>query len=177
MKRSVLALALFFLIPVVAPAQSLESNLIDAVTLYGNGQYQRARDILQALSVAAPDNDAVWYYLAQTQWQAQEKDAAEKSLKKAVALDSTNFWYRRLLGRMYLMQNRTEEAMTEYEALVKAFPEKNSAVYELLDIYLARKEYEKALTALAAVLLPHHPVHAGRLLRAGLCRFPGAGAL
>ena len=151
MKRSVLALALFFLIPVVAPAQSLESNLIDAVTLYGNGQYQRARDILQALSVAAPDNDAVWYYLAQTQWQAQEKDAAEKSLKKAVALDSTNFWYRRLLGRMYLMQNRTEEAMTEYEALVKAFPEKNSAVYELLDIYLARKEFEKALTALADI--------------------------
>ena len=44
MKRSVLALALFFLIPVVAPAQSLESNLIDAVTLYGNGQYQRARE-------------------------------------------------------------------------------------------------------------------------------------
>lgn len=151
MKRSVLALALFFLIPVVAPAQSLESNLIDAVTLYGNGQYQRARDILQALSVAAPDNDAVWYYLAQTQWQAQEKDAAENSLKKAVALDSTNFWYRRLLGRMYLMQNRTEEAMTEYEALVKAFPEKNSAVYELLDIYLARKEYEKALSALADI--------------------------
>jgi tetratricopeptide (TPR) repeat protein len=151
MKRSVLALALFFLIPVVAPAQSLESNLIDAVTLYGNGQYQRARDILQALSVAAPDNDAVWYYLAQTQWQAQEKDAAENSLKKAVALDSTNFWYRRLLGRMYLMQNRTEEAMTEYEALVKAFPDKNSAVYELLDIYLARKEFEKALTALADI--------------------------
>ena len=151
MKRTVLALALFFLIPVVAPAQSLESNLIDAVTLYGNGQYQRARDILQALSVAAPDNDAVWYYLAQTQWQAQEKDAAEKSLKKAVALDSTNFWYRRLLGRMYLMQNRTEEAMTQYESLVKAFPDKNSAVYELLDIYLARKEFEKALTALADI--------------------------
>lgn len=151
MKRSVLALALFFLIPVVAPAQSLESNLIDAVTLYGNGQYQRAQDILQALSVAAPDNDAVWYYLAQTQWQAQEKDAAENSLKKAVALDSTNFWYRRLLGRMYLMQNRTEEAMTEYEALVKAFPDKNSAVYELLDIYLAQKEFEKALTALADI--------------------------
>jgi tetratricopeptide (TPR) repeat protein len=151
MKRSVLALALFFLIPVVAPAQSLESNLIDAVTLYGNGQYQRARDILQALFVAAPYNDAVWYYLAQTQWQAQEQDAAENSLKKAVALDSTNFWYRRLLGRMYLMQNRTEEAMTEYEALVKAFPDKNSAVYELLDIYLARKEFEKALTALADI--------------------------
>ena len=52
MKRTVLALALFFLIPVGALAQSLESNLIDAVTLFGNGQYQRARDILQTLATA-----------------------------------------------------------------------------------------------------------------------------
>ena len=148
MKKTVLALALFLLVPVVALAQSLESNLIDAVTLYGNGQYTRARDILHSLSVAAPENDAVWYYLAQTQWQTSDKEAAETSLKKAIALDSTNFWYRRLLGRMYLMQNRTEEAMTTYEGLVKAFPDKNSAVYELLDIYLARKEFEKALATL-----------------------------
>ena len=148
MKKTVLALALFLLVPVVALAQSLESNLIDAVTLYGNGQYTRARDILHSLSVAAPENDAVWYYLAQTQWQTSDKEAAEASLKKAIALDSTNFWYRRLLGRMYLMQNRTEEAMTTYEGLVKAFPDKNSAVYELLDIYLARKEFEKALATL-----------------------------
>ena len=148
MKKTVLALALFLLVPVVALAQALESNLIDAVTLYGNGQYTRARDILHSLSVAAPENDAVWYYLAQTQWQTSDKEAAEASLKKAIALDSTNFWYRRLLGRMYLMQNRTEEAMTTYEGLVKAFPDKNSAVYELLDIYLARKEFEKALATL-----------------------------
>ena len=148
MKRTVLALALFLLIPVGALAQSLESNLIDAVTLFGNGQAARAREILQSLSVAAPENDAVWYYLAQTQWQTSQQEAAETSLKKAVALDSTNFWYRRLLGRMYLMQNRTEEAMTAYERLVKAFPDKHSAVYELLDIYLSRKEFEKALTTL-----------------------------
>jgi len=151
MKRTVLALALFFLIPVGALAQSVESNLIDAVTLYGNGEPARARDILKSLSVAAPENDAVWYYLAQAQWQTADKDAAEASLKKAVALDSTNFWYRRLLGRMYLMQNRTEEAMTAYEQLVKAFPDKNSAVYELLDIYLSRKEFEKALATLEEI--------------------------
>ena len=109
MKKTVLALALFLLVPVVALAQSLESNLIDAVTLYGNGQYTRARDILHSLSVAAPENDAVWYYLAQTQWQTSDKEAAEASLKKAIALDSTNFWYRRLLGRMYLSQNKIDE--------------------------------------------------------------------
>ena len=65
-----------------------------------------------------------------------------------MALDSTNFWYRRLLGRLYLSQNKTEEGMLQYERLVQDFPDKSSAVYELLDIYLARKEFEKALSTL-----------------------------
>ncbi len=148
-----LALALFVCFFSVAPAigQSVESNLIDAVTLYGDGQVARARDILQTLSKAAPDNDAVWYYLAQTQWQTSDQEQAETSLKKAIALDSTNFWYRRLLGRMYLAQNRIDEGEGQYEALVKAFPDRNSIAYELLDIYLAQKEFDKALGTLSEI--------------------------
>ena len=123
MKKITLALLVSFLSVVPAIGQSVESNLIDAVTLYGNGQAVRARDILQTLSKAAPENDAVWYYLAQTQWQTSAPEQAEASLKKAIALDSTNFWYRRLLGRMYLSQNKIDEGEGQYEALVKAFPE------------------------------------------------------
>ena len=151
MKKITLALLVSFLSVVPAIGQSVESNLIDAVTLYGNGQAVRARDILQTLSKAAPENDAVWYYLAQTQWQTSAPEQAEASLKKAIALDSTNFWYRRLLGRMYLSQNKIDEGEGQYEALVKAFPEKNSVVYELLDIYLAQKEYDKALGTLSEI--------------------------
>ena len=148
MKKLALALLVSFFSMVPLMAQSTESNLIDAVTLYGNGQVVRARDILQTLSKAAPENDAVWYYLAQTQWQTSDQEQAEASLKKAIALDSTNYWYRRLLGRMYLSQNKIDEGEAQYEALVKAFPDKSSVVYELLDIYLAQKEYEKALKTL-----------------------------
>ena len=151
MKKFALALLVCFFSVAPAIGQSVESNLIDAVTLYGNGQVVRARDILQTLSKAAPGNDAVWYYLAQTQWQTSDAEQAEASLKKAIALDSTNYWYRRLLGRMYLAQNRIDEGKGQYEALVKAFPDKNSIVYELLDIYLAQKEYDKALSTLSEI--------------------------
>ena len=150
MKKIVLVSALF-LVSLAASAQSAENNLIDAVTLFGNGQYVRARDLLQTLSKAAPENDAVWYYLAQAEYQTRNPEAAEAALKTAVSLDSSNFWYRRLLGRIYLAQNKIEEGEATYEALVKAFPDNSSAVYDLLDIYLARKEYEKALETLNGI--------------------------
>ena len=151
MKRSVLAFVLFCFTAAAGWAQSIESNLIDAVTHYGNGDYQRARNILHTLSVAAPENDAVWYYLAQAEFRTGKPEAAEAALRKAVALDSGNYWYRSMLSRMLLGQKKVDEAEGELEALVKDFPDKNTAVFELLEIYLAKKEFEKALEVLSDI--------------------------
>ena len=53
-----------------------------------------------------------------------------------------------MLGRMYLMHDKPQEGTAIYEALVKDFPDKSNSVYELLDIYLNQRQFEKALTAL-----------------------------
>ena len=149
MKKTVLALILLCTFVWGGRAQTVvENNLIDAVTLYGNGQYTRACDILQILSNANPQNDAVWYYLGEVHVQTARLAEAESALKKAVALDSGNYWYRRELGRVYLMQNKAGEGTAIYESLVKDFPRQSTAVYELLDLYLAGREYEKALETL-----------------------------
>ena len=148
MKKQLLTLVLAFSALFSAAAQSVEANLIDAVQLYSDGKIKQAGEMLKTLSVAAPDNDAVWYYLAQTQAASEDLDSARESLEKAVALDSGNYWYRHMLGRMYLVQGKPEEGIALYESLVKAFPDKNDAVYELLDIYLNQKMFEKALTAM-----------------------------
>ena len=148
MKKQLLTLFLACSTLFGAAAQSVEANLVDAVQLYSDGKIKQARELLQTLSVAAPDNDAVWYYLALTQTVSDDLDNAEASLGKAVALDSGNYWYRRMLSRMYLMHGKPEEGMAMYEALVKDFPDKDNSVYELLDIYLNQKQFDKALTAL-----------------------------
>ena len=148
MKKQLLTLILTFSALFGAAAQSVEANLVEAVQLFSDGKTKQAREMLQILSAAAPNNDAVWYYLAQTQAQSNELDAAEASLEKAVALDSGNYWYRRMLGRMYLMHGKPAEGTAIYESLVKAFPDKSNSVYELLDIYLSQREFEKALATL-----------------------------
>ena len=97
--------------------------MVDAVQLYSDGQTARAQAILKTLSVAAPENDGVWYYLALTQTVSQDLDGAEESLRKAVSLDGGNYWYRRMLARLCLMHGKEEEGMALYEALVKDFPD------------------------------------------------------
>lgn len=150
MKKCLLVVLLLGTCVFNAVAQSVEANLIDAVTLYGNGQYQKAGKILQTLSVAAPEDDAVWYYLALTQL-PDHPEEARKSLEKAVALDSSNYWYRRTLVRFCLMAGEAPKGLELQEALVRDFPDKASAQYDLLDLYLGQRAFEKALDVLADI--------------------------
>ena len=151
MKRAIVSVFAFLALLLPLRAQTVESNLVDAVSLYSDGQYAQAKRLLQTLSVASPESDAVWFYLAQVQLRQNELDAAGTSLEKAVALDSTNFWYRRTLARLYLSQGKKDEGKALYESLVKDFPDNQSLPYELLEVYLTEKDFDKALKALEEI--------------------------
>ena len=86
MKKAIVSALAILALLLPLRAQTVESNLVDAVSLYSNGQYAKAQRILQTLSVASPESDAVWYYLAQTQLRQKDISGAEASLEKAVAL-------------------------------------------------------------------------------------------
>ena len=137
-----------------ASAQEVDANLVDAVQLYSSGQAGQARRLLGTLAEAAPGNDAVWYYLALSQNATGEPDAALSSLEKAVALDSTNYWYRYTLGRLYLIRGKQAEGTALFERLVTDFPSRvNPEVLALSgDHYLSEyadslavQRYEQAL--------------------------------
>ena len=105
-------------------AQQEESNLADAVSLYTSGEYTRALRVLEPLSVAAPRNDAVWYYLGLSHLALKQPDKALENLRKAVQLDGGNYWYRNTLARLCLVQGQTQEGLELYQALRKDFPDK-----------------------------------------------------
>ena len=148
MRKYVVALLLLCTWQVVVPAQEVDANLVDAVTFYTNGQNKKARQLLKTLSIAQPENDAVWYYLSLSALKDRDIEAACEASAKAVALDSTNYWYRYTAARLSMLQNKEDEGIARYEALVKDFPDKDGTWYELLDLYLKNQKYEQALKAL-----------------------------
>ena len=129
----------------------LENQVLSAVQKYDGGDYERAIEILGAVIERDPSNDAAYYYLAQSYIQKKELEAAELYLSKAVELDRSNFWYRQRLASLYAATQRGELAIDIYEKLLKDFPKKSDIYLELVELYAAQKEIDKALATIEEV--------------------------
>ena len=123
MRRRLLLTGLLFLLGTIAFAQNVESQLTDAVALYNNRAFAQSRTLLQTLSKAAPDNDAVWYYLGLDEAMLGNADAAISSLRKAVELDPHNYWYKRRLADLYHAAGEDDMVIQMDESILKEFPE------------------------------------------------------
>ena len=148
MRRRLLLTGLLFLLGTFAFGQNVDSQLVDAVALYNNRAFAQSRSLLQTLSKAAPDNDAVWYYLGLDEAMLGNADAAVSSLRKAVELDPHNYWYKRRLADLYHASGEDEMVIQMDESILKEFPDKTDVLYDLLSLYLKQDRYEKALEAL-----------------------------
>ena len=151
MKRIPILLVIALFMSFSLKAQDRDGNFITAVSLYSSGDYTRAQRVLETLSKSDSSNDAVWYYKGMSEYALGEQDKAETSMRKAVELDRSNFWYRRALARLLFAQGRTEEGTAMYEEIVHDFPDRTQMSYELLEIYLRQRDFEKALTSLDEV--------------------------
>lgn len=129
----------------------LENQVLSAVQKYDEGDYDGAMGILKAVIEKDQGNDAAHYYLAQSYIMKKELDAAEYHLRKAVELDLSNFWYRQKLAALYAATQRGELAIDVYEKLLKDFPKKSDIYLELVELYAAQKEIDKALSTIEEV--------------------------
>ena len=76
---------------------------------------------------------------------------AEEYFRKALELDPDNFWYRYRLAGIYAMTSRPELTTDIYEKLLKDFPKKSGLYFDLVDMYSAQRENEKALETLKEI--------------------------
>ena len=67
----------------------VEGALVDAVALFNDGKYAEAAKNLKLLSVAAPDNDAVWYYLGMSETLLRDLDGAVEHLRPCASTHPT----------------------------------------------------------------------------------------
>lgn len=151
LKIHIIAYLLVFVSSVTGSAQALrpesvhENMIISAVSAIDTKDWDKASSILTSILSDDIENDAAWYYLAQTGIGKGDAAEAEEYLKKAVSLDSGNFWYRYKLARLYAVTQRQELTIGMYEDLLKDFPKKSDLYFELVELYAGQGEYDKAL--------------------------------
>ncbi|MBR5563173.1 MAG: tetratricopeptide repeat protein [Bacteroidales bacterium] len=146
-----LLLCLTVLAQAQSPKSLLENRVLTAVQKYDAGQVDDAIKMLLPIVELDPTNDAAYYYLAQSYIKKKEPDAAELYLQKAVELDRNNFWYRQRLATLYAATSRGELAISIYEQLLIDFPKKSDIYFELVELYAAMGEIDKALETIEEV--------------------------
>ena len=150
-RRRTILTALLLLAGTLAFAQGVDNQLVDAVALYNNRAYAQSRTLLQTLSKAVPDNDAVQYYLGLDEAMLGNADAAIAHLRRAVELDPHNYWYKRRLADLYQAAGEDAMVVQMYESIRSEFPEKTDILYDLVGLYLKQEKLDEALEALSDI--------------------------
>lgn len=126
----------------------VECSLLDAVADYDAGNIDAAERALIRLHAADSTNDAVLYYLAMCEASKKYYEAAIGHLQEAIAIDSTNTWYRGSLAEIYMDRKDHASAAPLLEQLLTEEPGTYHNPYVLCllaDDKLNRRNLDKAL--------------------------------
>lgn len=92
-----------------------------------------------------PRNDAAYYMLAKVALIGMDLEEAERNLKAATGIDSSNYYYLSTLGAVYMQNNDSPSAIALFEKLVDRFPTKTEPYLSLINLYVPRGMQDKAL--------------------------------
>lgn len=133
-------------------AKALQENeIITAVSLYNERKLDQAQTVLKTVLAADPQNDAAWYWSAMIAFARNDAAKAEECLRKASEMDPGNFWYRYRLAGLYRATSRQELTVDMYEKLLEDFPKKSELYFDLVELYAAQNETDKALETLKEI--------------------------
>lgn len=140
------AFAILLVLAIPASAQTDSgSKIISAVECMQASDYEQADKILRDIISRDKKSDAAWYYLGMNFIAQNDPDMAEECFRAAVSLDPSNFWYRSRLAALYEATSRIELTIETYEKLLEDFPQKSDLYFDLVRLYAAHGDYEKAL--------------------------------
>ncbi|MCK9304783.1 MAG: tetratricopeptide repeat protein [Bacteroidales bacterium] len=119
-------------------------TFLKGVTEYNAGNYDNAQKIFSQLIREDSTNDALCYYSANIHFFRGEFADAARLIKRALQLDSSNFWYRSQLARILLASGERDLAVAEFETLRKSYPQKTELYEPLIEIYAQSKKIDRA---------------------------------
>ncbi len=146
--KKLLLLFLFALSLTAAVGQNQRSQEEQlGIQYYQNGEFEKAAPMFEKVYNANP-NSYIYYYYYQTLLQLGNFKEAEKVVKKQQKKFPTTQRYKIDLGYVYESAGEQEKADQVYNDAIKDMPAKEPNVRELANAFLARKQYQYAITTL-----------------------------
>ncbi len=121
-----------------------DSCMIEASLAFNNQEAEKVKLLCNQAIEYNKSNDAAYYMLSKIYLMEGDNQAAENALRKAVGIDSSNYYYSATLGAVLVQNNDFVSAIKLYEWLINRFPSKTESYMPLIDLYIPRGQAEKA---------------------------------
>jgi len=92
-----------------------------------------------------PENDAVYYQIAQLLLNSGNLPIAKVYAKQAYELDKQNIWYATLVAGIYYQENKIDSVVYIYEQIVELAPNNDDLRFSLANLYSEKGDFENAI--------------------------------
>ena len=134
------------------PAQAME-HFRQAHKFWSEQKPDEALKEFQETVRLAPDSPLAYFWLGKIYFLRQNKDEAEKNLKKVLELDNKNYHSMALLGRLYSFDKaKLDEAQKYLTQSLEASPDNLEAHFDLGRVYAMKGDRERATREFAFTL-------------------------
>ena len=130
-----------------AAARKAEYYYMEGIRLKNAEKFDTAFEMFRHAIEIDPSYSAALYELSNFYLHIDRTDEALSLLKKAIAIDSSNFHYQTLYAETSQTKGDTSEAVRVYELLAASHPDKPELNYYLGHLYAVQNEYLKAIEA------------------------------
>jgi tetratricopeptide (TPR) repeat protein len=126
-------------------AQEAEYLFIEAEKLFILKNYSQATEVLNRCLALEPNNDVVYYKLAEINTKTEQLTVAANYIAKALSLNKTNKYYYLLAIDIQTNLGNLKQSATIYEQLIKNVPDSEVYLFNLAATYIYLKDYDQAL--------------------------------
>jgi tetratricopeptide (TPR) repeat protein len=123
-----------------------DTYMISAEQAYLKNNFKEAMANCVSALEQNPENDAAYHLMAKISLSLNKMDDAEKFVKKAYDIDTSNYYYATDLAASYLQNNKIDEAKNIFEKLSKKYPGKSEVFLNLVNIYSKTGDFDKVFS-------------------------------
>ena len=120
-------------------SQEVEYLFIEAEKLFILKNYSQSTELLNRCIALDPDNDVVYYKLAEINNNTEQYDAAVDYIAKAIDINKSNKYYYLLAVDIHSNMGNLQEAANNYENLVKEVAKTELYIFNLAALYIYQK--------------------------------------
>lgn len=119
------------------------ANINEIIKLYNESEYQKVIDLLSAKNPEELTTEEL-YYLGLSNFQVKNLKSAANAFEMCVKIDSSKISYRLNYARTLNLIGRANEAITNYDFIIKKDSTNTAALYDLGFIYTGKKDFPRA---------------------------------